>query len=59
MAKEQGTDVCAIDRRGFGNSVEKGFERGNVSNFKRYLQDIDETCNLLRNSNPGKKFFIY
>jgi alpha-beta hydrolase superfamily lysophospholipase len=59
LAEEQGTDFYAIDRRGFGNSVEKGFERGNVSNFKRYLQDIDETCNLLRTDNPGKKFFIY
>ena len=59
LSKEQSTDVYAIDRRGFGNSVETGFERGNISNFKRYLQDIDEVCNLLRTENPGKKFFIY
>jgi hypothetical protein len=37
LAEDQGTDVYAVDRRGFGNSVEKGFERGNVSNFKRYI----------------------
>ncbi len=59
LAEEQGTDVYAIDRRGFGNSVEMGYKRGNLSNFKRYLQDIDDTCNLLRTNNPGKKFFIY
>jgi hypothetical protein len=35
--------------------VEKGFERGNLSDFKRCIKDIDETRNLLRTNNPGKK----
>jgi alpha-beta hydrolase superfamily lysophospholipase len=55
----QGADVYAIDRRGFGNSVEEGFERGGVSNFPRYLQDVTESADQIRGVNPGKKFFVF
>jgi len=59
LAEEHGMEVYAIDRRGFGNSVEEGLKRGNVSNFRRYLQDVDETVEALRVSHPGKKFYIF
>lgn len=52
-------EIIAIDRRGFGNSVEKGHQRGDVSNFQRYLQDIEETCQQIRDAHQGRKFFIF
>ena len=54
-----GTEIIAIDRRGFGNSVEKGNQRGDVSSFERYLQDIDEACQQIRDAHQGSKFFIF
>jgi len=58
-AELSGTEIIAIGRRGFGNSVEKGHQRGDVSRFKRYLQDIEEVCLQIRDANQGKKFFIF
>ena len=54
-----GTELYAVDRRGFGNSVEDGFQRGGVSNFNRSLQDVDEFAESLRKNHPGKKFFLF
>lgn len=54
-----GTILYATDRRGFGNSVEPGFKRGAVSSFKKYLVDVDETVQLIRKENPGKKFYLF
>jgi len=59
LAEGGWAEVYAIDRRGFGNSVEKGLERGNVSNFKRYLLDVDETGELLRANHPGKELYVF
>ena len=53
-----GANVYATDRRGFGNSVEPGYERGGVSSFDKYLRDMDESVSLIVRSNPGKKLFI-
>ena len=55
-AQVQGTEVYAIDRRGFGGSVENGFVRGSMSSFARYLQDIDDTAELILKIRPGKLF---
>jgi alpha-beta hydrolase superfamily lysophospholipase len=52
-------NVYAIDRRGFGNSVEQGYERGGISSFDKYLRDTDESVDLIRRSNPGKKLFVF
>jgi acylglycerol lipase len=54
-----GTEIVAIDRRGFGNSVEEGHQRGDVSSFKRYLLDDAEACREVRSANPGKKFYLF
>ena len=54
-----GAEIIATDRRGFGNSVEKGHQRGDVSNFKRYLRDDEETCQQIRSAYPGKKFYVF
>jgi len=54
-----GTRLYGTDRRGFGNSVESGFQRGGVSSFKRYLADVDETVQFTRQENPGKKFYLF
>lgn len=51
-------NVYATDRRGFGNSVEPGYERGGVSGFDTYLRDMDASVNLIRGTNPGRKLFI-
>jgi alpha-beta hydrolase superfamily lysophospholipase len=55
---ENGVEVYAPDLRGFGNSVEKGLSRGDVSSYKRHLQDLDETVNHVRGRHPGKKVFM-
>jgi acylglycerol lipase len=54
-----GTELYADDRRGFGNSVEDGVQRGGVSSFKRYLLDIDEVAESVRKENPGKGFYLF
>jgi len=54
-----GAEIIATDRRGFGNSVEEGRQRGDVSSFKRYLQDDEESCEQIRSAYPGKKFYIF
>lgn len=58
-AKVPGTEVFAVDERGFGNSVENGLQRGDVSSFKRLLQDIDEVAESLRKNHPDKKFYLF
>jgi acylglycerol lipase len=54
-----GTELYAVDRRGFGDSVEDGFQRGDVSSFKRYLLDIDEVAESFRKKYPDKKFYLF
>jgi acylglycerol lipase len=54
-----GTEVFAIDERGFGNSVEAGLQRGDVSSFKRFLQDIDEVAESLQKNHPDKKLYLF
>ncbi len=54
-----GTELYAVDRRGFGDSVEDGFQRGDVSSFKRYLRDTDEVSEYVREKNPDKKFYLF
>lgn len=54
-----GADVYALDRRGFGNSVEEGLKRGDASDFKRHLQDIVEFVEFAWKNNPGKKLYLF
>jgi len=48
-----GTVLYAIDERGFGNSVEKGFQRGDMSSYKRLLRDIEEVAESLGREHSG------
>jgi len=43
-----GLDCYAFDRRGFGNSVEKDFPKGDAKNFKRHLNDVNEIVQQVR-----------
>jgi alpha-beta hydrolase superfamily lysophospholipase len=55
---KDGIDVHALDLRGFGNSVEPGLARGDTSNFKRHLQDLDEAVTFIHQKHPEKKVFM-
>ena len=54
-----GTELYAVDARGFGNSVEEGFQRGDVSSFKRLFRDTDELAESLQGAHPGEKFYLF
>jgi alpha-beta hydrolase superfamily lysophospholipase len=51
-------EMYALDLRGFGNSVENGLARGDTSNFKRHLQDIDEFVTFIHASHPTAQVFM-
>ena len=53
-----GNQVYALDLRGFGNSVEEGLPRGDTRDFKRHLQDIDDTIGYMRRNHPSKKVYV-
>jgi alpha-beta hydrolase superfamily lysophospholipase len=53
-----GIDVCALDLRGFGNSVEPGLARGDTTSFKRHLQDLNEAVTFIHQAHPAKKVFM-
>lgn len=52
-----GNQVYALDLRGFGNSQEEGLPRGDTRDFKRHLQDIDETIGHMRRKHSSKKIY--
>jgi alpha-beta hydrolase superfamily lysophospholipase len=54
-----GNEVYALDLRGFGNSKEQDLPRGDTSNFKRHLQDVDEAVNSIRKKHPKNKVFMF
>jgi len=53
-----GNQVYAFDLRGFGNSQEEKLPRGDTRDFKRHLQDIDDTIRHVRKNHPGKKVYV-
>ena len=53
-----GTEVYAMDRRGFGNSTEEGLPRGDTRDFKRHLEDVNEAVGYIHKNHPGKKLFM-
>jgi len=53
-----GTEVYAIDLRGFGNSVESGLPRGDTRGTKRQLRDVDEVLAQVRKNHPSRHVFI-
>jgi alpha-beta hydrolase superfamily lysophospholipase len=58
LAKGQ-SEVYAFDRRGFGNSKEPDLPRGDVHNFDRHLEDINDFVEIVRQNHPGKKVFLF
>jgi len=53
-----GSQVYAFDLRGFGNSQEDGLPRGDTKDFKRHLQDIDDTIGHVKRNHPNKKIYV-
>jgi alpha-beta hydrolase superfamily lysophospholipase len=53
-----GSEVYALDLRGFGESQQEGSPRGYVSDFDRHLQDIDDFVCYFRSQNKGKPLYI-
>jgi alpha-beta hydrolase superfamily lysophospholipase len=53
-----GANVYGIDLRGFGNSKEKDLPRGDIKDFRRHLQDIDEAVNLIKNHSKCQKLYL-
>jgi acylglycerol lipase len=53
-----GSEVYALDLRGFGESVVEGSPRG-VVDFKRHFQDIDDFASHLHRTHVGKKLFLF
>ncbi len=52
---ENGFAVYGIDRRGSGLNSEG---RGDINNYKIFLDDIEDALNFVRGENPGKKVFL-
>jgi len=52
-------EVYALDLRGFGNSKEEGLPRGDTSDFKRHLEDVNEAVDFVRKKHPGKKVYMF
>jgi alpha-beta hydrolase superfamily lysophospholipase len=57
LARE-GYAFYATDLRGFGNSKEEGLPIGDVRDFKRQLQDLDEVVRQVHKAHPGKRLFM-
>ena len=56
---EDGIEVYALDLRGFANSKEEALPRGDTSNFKRHLQDVDEVVDCVRKRHPKNKVYMF
>ncbi len=53
-----GSEVYALDLRGFGESLEMNSKKGFVSDFKRHLQDIDDFVFSLQSHHSEKKTYV-
>jgi len=56
---EAGIEVYALDLRGFANSKEEALQRGDTSDFKRHLKDVDEVVDLMRKRHPKNKVYMF
>jgi acylglycerol lipase len=54
-----GSEVYALDLRGFGESIAIGTSRGEVADFNRHLHDIDEFITYLRSQHNGKALYLF
>ncbi len=51
----RGLNVWVVDHRGFGRSEGP---RGHVTDYRRYLQDIDTVVDAIRTAQPETKLFV-
>lgn len=56
---EDRIEVYAFDLRGFANSKEEALPRGDTSDFKRHLQDVDEVIDFVRKRHPKNKVYMF
>jgi alpha-beta hydrolase superfamily lysophospholipase len=56
---EDGIEVYALDLRGFGNSKEQDVPRGDTSNFRRHLADVEEAVNLIRKRHGNNRVYMF
>lgn len=56
---KDGIEVYALDLRGFANSKEEALPRGDTSDFKRHLQDVDEVVDFVRKRHPKNKVYMF
>jgi acylglycerol lipase len=54
-----GNEIYAFDRRGFGNSKEPDLPRGDVKSFDRHLEDLNEVVETVHKNHSGRKLFIF
>lgn len=53
------SEVYAFDRRGSGNSKVPDLPRGDVHNFDRHLDDVNEFVEMVHSNHPGKPVFLF
>jgi acylglycerol lipase len=53
-----GSEVYALDLRGFGESQQLNSPRGFVGDFDRHLQDIDDFVRHFRSQNKGNPLYV-
>ena len=56
---EDEIEVYALDLRGFANSKEEALPKGDTSDFKRHLQDVDEVVDFIRKRHPKNKVYMF
>jgi alpha-beta hydrolase superfamily lysophospholipase len=54
----KGVEVYGLDLRGFGNSKEAVFPRGDTRDFSRHLQDLDDAVKLIQSKSSQQKIFM-
>lgn len=53
-----GSEIYALDLRGFGQSQQEGSPGGYVGDFERHLQDIDDFIGYFRSQNKSKPLYV-
>jgi Lysophospholipase len=53
-----GSEVYALDLRGFGESQQDGLPRGYIADFSRHLQDIDDFVHHFKGQHKEKPLYV-
>ena len=54
-----GLSSALLTREVLAIQSKKGFQRGDMSSYKRLLRDIEEVAESLGREHPGKKFYLF